>query len=190
MQVLISLNPFKRLPIYGAAAMAEYSEPSPNRLQSPHTFAIANSAYRALWRGDKRASISILISGESGAGKTECTKQCLQFLAEVAGSQSGVEQRILQASPIYARVLLLLATHYSLLATYTTYYSLLTTHYLPPVLRVLQANPVLEAFGNAKTLRNDNSSRFGRWMEVHLHPAPNPHPNSNPNTDPHPHLSP
>ena len=101
MQVLISLNPFKRLPIYGAAAIAEYSEPSPNRLQSPHTFAIANSAYRALWRGDKRASISILISGESGAGKTECTKQCLQFLAEVAGSQSGVEQRILQASPIY-----------------------------------------------------------------------------------------
>ena len=99
--VLISLNPFKRLPIYGAAAMAEYSEPSPNRLQSPHTFAIANSAYRALWRGDKRASISILISGESGAGKTECTKQCLQFLAEVAGSQSGVEQRILQASPIH-----------------------------------------------------------------------------------------
>ena len=99
--VLVSVNPFKRLPIYGAAAMAEYSEPSPNRLQSPHTFAIANSAYRALWRGDKRASISILISGESGAGKTECTKQCLQFLAEVAGSQSGVEQRILQASPIY-----------------------------------------------------------------------------------------
>ena len=123
--VLVSVNPFKRLPIYGEKQLAEYSLPSPNKLQSPHTYAIANSAYRAMC--SDKTSQSILISGESGAGKTEATKQCLSFLAEVAGSQSGVEQRI------------------------------------------LQANPVLEAFGNAKTLRNDNSSRFGRWMEVHFY---------------------
>ncbi|GMH64517.1 hypothetical protein TrLO_g13461 [Triparma laevis f. longispina] len=122
--VLVSVNPFKTLPIYTVNSMEEYSKPSPNKPPPPHTFAIANSAYMKMKLCLKNQSI--LISGESGAGKTEATKQCLSFLAEVAGSESNVEQKI------------------------------------------LNANPVLEAFGNAKTLRNNNSSRFGRWMEIHF----------------------
>ena len=96
--VLIAINPFKRLPIYGARQLAAFAAPSPNKLQPPHTYAIANAAFKSM-QGN-RASQSILISGESGAGKTEATKQCLSFLAEVAGSSSGVEQRMLQANPV------------------------------------------------------------------------------------------
>ncbi|CAM9943985.1 unnamed protein product [Scytosiphon promiscuus] len=124
--VLVSINPFKMLPIYSPATIEEYAKPSAYRLDPPHTFAIANSAFMKLTQ--ENVSQAILISGESGAGKTEATKQCFNFLAEVAGSQNAVEQRI------------------------------------------LHANPVLESFGNAKTLRNNNSSRFGRWTEVHFDP--------------------
>eukprot|EP00602_Paraphysomonas_sp_CaronLab_P010658 CAMPEP_0185037120 /NCGR_PEP_ID=MMETSP1103-20130426/31086_1 /TAXON_ID=36769 /ORGANISM="Paraphysomonas bandaiensis, Strain Caron Lab Isolate" /LENGTH=1566 /DNA_ID=CAMNT_0027574947 /DNA_START=35 /DNA_END=4735 /DNA_ORIENTATION=+ len=122
--VLVSINPFKQLPIYTVSTMTEFAHPSPNKLDPPHTFAIASSAYENL-RSELRNQ-AILISGESGAGKTEATKQCFNFLAEIAGSESALEQKI------------------------------------------LNANPVLEAFGNAKTLRNNNSSRFGRWTAVHF----------------------
>ena len=122
--VLISINPFKHLPIYGQYFLERFAAPAPNRDVEPHTYALARRAFRGMM--DARRDQAILISGESGAGKTEATKQCLHFLADAAGTKSGVEQRI------------------------------------------LQANPILEAFGNAKTVRNDNSSRFGRWMEVHF----------------------
>mmetsp|Transcript_5283 Transcript_5283/g.18772 ORF Transcript_5283/g.18772 Transcript_5283/m.18772 type:complete len:1168 (+) Transcript_5283:321-3824(+) len=122
--VLVAINPFKRLPLYGVARMHEFARPAPNAVLPPHPFAVANTALRALATGD--GNQAILISGESGAGKTEATKQCLAFLAEVSGSATHVEHKL------------------------------------------LSANPVLEAFGNAKTVRNDNSSRFGRWMEVHF----------------------
>ena len=122
--VLISVNPFKMLPLYTPELIDNYAHPPPNKPLEPHVFAIAANCYkRMLLEGTNQ---SILISGESGAGKTECTKQCLNYLADVAESDENLEQRI------------------------------------------LMANPVLEAFGNAKTLRNNNSSRFGKWVEVHF----------------------
>ena len=122
--VLISVNPFKMLPLYTPELIDNYAHPPPNKPLEPHVFAIAANCYkRMLLDGQNQ---SVLISGESGAGKTEATKQCLNYLADVAESDENLEQRI------------------------------------------LMANPVLEAFGNAKTLRNNNSSRFGKWVEVHF----------------------
>ncbi|KAH9256415.1 hypothetical protein BASA81_005329 [Batrachochytrium salamandrivorans] len=123
-RVLVSINPYQRLPIYGDDQIKVHQEKSPNIDVAPHIFDIAEGSYTEMLFEGKHQSI--LISGESGAGKTEATKQCLKFWAKVAGSKNGVEERL------------------------------------------IQANPVLEAFGNAKTIRNNNSSRFGKWMEVYF----------------------
>jgi myosin heavy subunit len=117
--VLISVNPFQNLPLYSPEIITEHAHPPPNKSLEPHVFDIAQGSFKSM--SIDRLNQCILISGESGAGKTEATKQCLSFLADVAESASNVEDKI------------------------------------------LRANPVLEAFGNAKTLRNNNSSRFGKW---------------------------
>lgn len=118
--VLVSLNPFQALPIYGAADVDRYFSLRAGGEAPPHVFMVANNAYKGLT--EMSHDQSIIISGESGAGKTEATKKCLAFLADVAG-----------ASPASAGL----------------------------DRRLLAANPILEAFGNAKTVRNNNSSRFG-----------------------------
>ena len=92
---------------------------------------VVNAAYEQLRRGAAQAQ-SILVSGESGAGKTEATKQMLEFLGEQVGSDS-VEHNIAE--------------------------------------KLLLSNPLIEAFGNAMTIRNNNSSRFGKWIEVHFDAA-------------------
>jgi myosin-7 len=122
--VLISINPYQSLPLYTPITIEEHWKPPANKVLAPHTYDIARRSYLNL--NIEQQNQAILISGESGAGKTECAKQCFSFLAEVAGSDSNVENKI------------------------------------------LMANPVLETFGNAKTLRNNNSSRFGKWVEIHF----------------------
>ncbi|KAJ6842201.1 myosin-17-like [Iris pallida] len=124
--ILIAINPFQRLPhLYDTHMMEQYKGAGFGEL-SPHVFAVADVAYRAMINEGK--SNSILVSGESGAGKTETTKMLMRYLAYLGG-RSGIEGRTVEQ-------------------------------------QVLESNPVLEAFGNAKTVRNNNSSRFGKFVEI------------------------
>eukprot|EP01100_Stratorugosa_tubuloviscum_P006890 TRINITY_DN291_c0_g3_i1.p1 TRINITY_DN291_c0_g3~~TRINITY_DN291_c0_g3_i1.p1 ORF type:complete len:1408 (+),score=723.87 TRINITY_DN291_c0_g3_i1:55-4278(+) len=119
--ILIAVNPFKFLPVYSQAWVKKYVNKRLGLL-SPHIFSIAEAAYSTM--SDKQLNVSILISGESGSGKTECTKLILRYLAARMDKTSKVETML------------------------------------------LETNPVLEALGNAKTVRNDNSSRFGKYIEI------------------------
>ncbi|XP_059417490.1 unconventional myosin-Ib-like isoform X2 [Carassius carassius] len=122
--VVISMNPYKSLPIYTAEKVEEYRNRNFYEL-SPHIYALADEAYRSLREQDKDQCI--LITGESGAGKTEASKFVMSYVAAVCGKGQEVNEVKEQ---------------------------------------LLQSNPVLEAFGNAKTVRNDNSSRFGKYMDI------------------------
>lgn len=95
--ILVSVNPYQLLPIYTPAVMELYRRGKSNL--PPHPFNLADQCYKALFEENKNQSI--LVSGESGAGKTEAVKVVLQYLAEVAGSSTGVEQQILLANPMY-----------------------------------------------------------------------------------------
>ncbi|RLN32866.1 myosin-6-like [Panicum miliaceum] len=124
--ILIAVNPFQRLPhLYNNHMMGIYKGAEFGDL-SPHPFAIADRAYRLMINYGK--SQAILVSGESGAGKTESTKSLMQYLAFMGGKAQSGGRSVQQ--------------------------------------QVLESNPVLEAFGNAKTVRNNNSSRFGKFVEI------------------------
>uniref|UniRef100_A0A3B4Z0G1 Unconventional myosin-Ic-like n=1 Tax=Stegastes partitus TaxID=144197 RepID=A0A3B4Z0G1_9TELE len=122
--VLVSVNPYKELEIYSKQQMERYRGVSFYEI-SPHIYALSDNTYRAM--RTERKDQCILISGESGAGKTEASKKILLYYAVTCPTND----------------------HMAILGD-----------------RLLQSNPVLEAFGNAKTLRNDNSSRFGKYMDV------------------------
>nr|XP_020013741.1 unconventional myosin-Ib isoform X2 [Castor canadensis] len=122
--VVISVNPYRSLSIYSPEKVEDYRNRNFYEL-SPHIFALSDEAYRSLRDQDKDQCI--LITGESGAGKTEASKLVMSYVAAVCGKGAEVNQVKEQ---------------------------------------LLQSNPVLEAFGNAKTVRNDNSSRFGKYMDI------------------------
>ncbi|KAL6523944.1 hypothetical protein OROMI_031039 [Orobanche minor] len=124
--ILIAVNPFTKLPhLYNMHMMEQYKG-TPFGELSPHVFAVADASYRAMMSEGR--SQSILVSGESGAGKTETTKLLMQYLTYVGGRAAGDDRTVEQ--------------------------------------QVLESNPLLEAFGNARTVRNDNSSRFGKFVEI------------------------
>ncbi|XP_053197101.1 myosin heavy chain, fast skeletal muscle-like [Scomber japonicus] len=130
----VTVNPYKWLPVYNQEVVVAYR--GKKRMEAPpHIFSISDNAYQFMLTD--RENQSILITGESGAGKTVNTKRVIQYFATIAGCakkdtpSSGKLQGNLED-------------------------------------QIISANPLLEAFGNAKTLRNDNSSRFGKFIRIHF----------------------
>ncbi|AWP11129.1 putative unconventional myosin-Vb-like [Scophthalmus maximus] len=121
--VLVAINPYEQLHIYGEEVIDAYSGQDMADME-PHIFSVAEEAYRTMTREEKNQSI--IISGESGSGKTVSAKFTMRYFAVVGGAaqQTSVEDR------------------------------------------VLASNPIMESIGNAKTTRNDNSSRFGKYIEI------------------------
>ncbi|XP_045562064.1 unconventional myosin-Vc [Salmo salar] len=121
--ILVAVNPYKQLHIYGDAVIQAYSGQNMGAMD-PHIFAVAEEAYKQMARNNKNQSI--IVSGESGAGKTVSARYVMRYFAMVSKSSS--KTRVED--------------------------------------KVLASNPITEAIGNAKTTRNDNSSRFGKYTEI------------------------
>ncbi|XP_074405462.1 unconventional myosin-Vc [Zonotrichia albicollis] len=121
--ILVAINPYKQLPIYGDAIIHAYSGQNMGDMD-PHIFAVAEEAYKQMARNNKNQSI--IVSGESGAGKTVSARYTMRYFATVSKSSSNADVED----------------------------------------KVLASNPITEAVGNAKTTRNDNSSRFGKYTEI------------------------
>lgn len=121
--VLVAINPYAELPLFGPGIIRSYRGHAMGELE-PHIFAVAEEAYARLER--ERCNLSIIVSGESGAGKTVSAKYAMRYFAAVGGSdtETQIERKVLASSPI------------------------------------------MEAIGNAKTTRNDNSSRFGKFTKL------------------------
>ncbi|XP_041640053.1 unconventional myosin-XV [Cheilinus undulatus] len=122
--ILVSVNPYKLLNIYGTDMVLQYNGHGLND-NPPHLFAIANLSYTTMM--DAKKDQCIVISGESGSGKTEATKLILRYLTAIHHKSN-----------------------------------------IPQQIEILEAMPLLESFGNAKTVRNDNSSRFGKYTQIFM----------------------
>ena len=125
----VVVNPYKRFPIYTPTVVKLYLGKRRNEVP-PHLWAITETAYRNMLTNGKNQSM--LITGESGAGKTENTKKVISYLAMVASSPNKKQKKVSLEDQIVA------------------------------------TNPIMESYGNAKTSRNDNSSRFGKFIRIHF----------------------
>ncbi|CAF0951774.1 unnamed protein product [Rotaria sp. Silwood1] len=132
----VVINPYKRLPIYTMKVVLSYRGKKRTEV-APHLYAISDNAYANMLRD--RENQSMLITGESGAGKTENTKKVIQYFALVAAAGAKKEDDGKKTMTLEDQI--------------------------------VSANPVLEAYGNAKTTRNNNSSRFGKFIRIHFGPS-------------------
>jgi myosin heavy subunit len=134
----VVINPYKRLPIYTESVVKMFIGKRRNEMP-PHLFAVADEAYRNMVQD--RENQSMLITGESGAGKTENTKKVIAYFAVVGATQEAEASSKKGGDGKKSATL---------------------------EEQIVRTNPVLEAFGNAKTVRNNNSSRFGKFIRVHF----------------------
>jgi myosin V len=186
--ILIAVNPFAPLPhLYGSHMMAQYASHDPDADAvaplSPHVYAVADAAYRQMRREGKGQSI--LVSGESGAGKTETAKLIMKYLAFMGGyDESGRKGGHAGAAAAAARRLPGGgggggADQQSSISdaaaddnnNNNSNPNTTSSGQRSVEEQVLESNPLLEAFGNAKTSRNDNSSRFGKYVEINFDSA-------------------
>ncbi|XP_078081479.1 myosin-4-like [Mustelus asterias] len=134
----VTVNPYKWLPVYDPEVVTGYRGKK-RQEAPPHIFSISDNAYQFMQTD--RENQSILITGESGAGKTVNTKRVIQYFASVGAAGGDAKKKEAQQSGKMQGSL---------------------------EDQIIQANPLLEAFGNAKTVRNDNSSRFGKFIRIHF----------------------
>ncbi|KAF8590662.1 hypothetical protein K439DRAFT_40559 [Ramaria rubella] len=172
---LVAINPYTNLPLYSDAIVQQYRGKRRDE-NPPHIFAIAERAWTNM--GEERENQSILITGESGAGKTENTKKVIQYLAAIASDTHHAPSPSHSRSP-------------SIMSGSSSFTSMVPATGLPRNTsfknkvtstsgfasklgllerQILQANPILEAFGNAQTQRNNNSSRFGKFIRISFAP--------------------
>ncbi|CAI5731517.1 unnamed protein product [Hyaloperonospora brassicae] len=143
-QILVAMNPFRRLALYSDDIKDQYynlggDAEADKSFLAPHVYSVADQAFRTMLvpqSSDKKTDQTILVSGESGAGKTETTKLIMNYLAYVSTKRTRRSERPANCDQ-------------------TTIHD-----------RVLESNPILEAFGNARTTRNNNSSRFGKFIKL------------------------
>uniref|UniRef100_A0A3B5LHJ4 Myosin XIX n=1 Tax=Xiphophorus couchianus TaxID=32473 RepID=A0A3B5LHJ4_9TELE len=136
---LVALNPFQAIPdLYSVDVMKEYHYATQPQEFKPHIFIVAEEAYRNVQGQLEPVNQSLVVSGESGAGKTWTSRCLMKYYATVAASAQAVSSQ--DAVERIER-------------------------------RVLDSNPLMEAFGNACTLRNNNSSRFGKYIQLQMNRA-------------------
>ncbi|KAI4903474.1 hypothetical protein NFI96_015065, partial [Prochilodus magdalenae] len=129
----VTVNPYKWLPVYNQEVVVAYR--GKKRTEAPpHIFSISDNAYQYML--SDRENQSVLITGESGAGKTVNTKRVIQYFASIAATSGKKDSAMEKKGTLEDQI--------------------------------IQCNPALEAFGNAKTIRNDNSSRFGKFIRIHF----------------------